>query len=65
MHAAHAEPLPFIADDLLASFDDTRAKAALDVLGEFSAVTQTILFTHHAHIAAMADPARAHVHRLG
>jgi uncharacterized protein YhaN len=64
MHAAHAEPLPFIADDLLASFDDTRARAALQVLAEFSQVTQTILFTHHAHIAAMADPTTTPVHRL-
>jgi uncharacterized protein YhaN len=64
MHAAHAESLPFIADDLLASFDDTRARAALRVLADFSKVTQTILFTHHAHIAEMADPARMHVHRL-
>jgi uncharacterized protein YhaN len=62
LHAAHAEPLPFIADDLLASFDDARAQAALGVLADFSRVTQTILFTHHAHIAAMADPAA--VHRL-
>ncbi len=63
MHTAHAEPLPFIADDLLASFDDARARAALQVLAEFSKVTQTILFTHHAHIADMAGPA-VQVHRL-
>ena len=63
-YAARAEPLPFIADDLLVNFDDRRARAALRVLGEFGAVTQTILFTHHAHIAEMAEPAWASLHRL-
>jgi len=63
-HAAHTEPLPFIADDLLASFDDARAKSALKMLAAFGATTQTILFTHHAHIAALADPATTRLHRL-
>jgi uncharacterized protein YhaN len=64
LHAAHAEALPFIADDLLASFDDARARAALGVLETFGQTTQTILFTHHAHIAAMANAATMRVHRL-
>jgi uncharacterized protein YhaN len=63
-HAARAEPLPFIADDLLASFDDRRARASLRVLADFGAVTQTILFTHHDHIAAMADPSTTRVLKL-
>ncbi len=48
--------MPFIADDLLVNFDDRRARAALRVLAEFGATTQTILFTHHAHIAELAAP---------
>ncbi|NKC31832.1 AAA family ATPase [Falsiroseomonas selenitidurans] len=52
--AAAAEPLPFIADDLLASFDDARATAALALLARLGATTQTILFTHHAHLADLA-----------
>jgi uncharacterized protein YhaN len=63
-YAARAEPLPFIADDLLVNFDDRRARAALRVLAEFGAVTQTILFTHHHHIVELADPATASLHRL-
>jgi uncharacterized protein YhaN len=55
IHAAHTEPLPFIADDLLASFDDARAAAALRVLAGFGGTAQSILFTHHAHVAAMAE----------
>ena len=62
--AVRNEPLPFIADDLLVNFDDRRAHAALRVLAEFGAVTQTILFTHHAHIADLADPIAASLHRL-
>lgn len=52
--AARAEPLPFIADDLLATFDDRRASAGLRLLAGLGATTQAILFTHHAHLAALA-----------
>jgi uncharacterized protein YhaN len=62
-HAQSGETLPFIADDLLASFDDTRARAALRTLQDFGQSTQTILFTHHAHIASMAD-STMRVHEL-
>jgi uncharacterized protein YhaN len=58
------EPLPFIGDDLLVNFDDNRAKAALRVLSNFSKTTQVILFTHHEHIAGLADPELASIHRL-
>lgn len=54
-HAARTEPLPFIADDLLVHFDDTRAAAAIALLAELGRSTQTILFTHHDHIAALAE----------
>jgi uncharacterized protein YhaN len=53
-HAAHAEPLPFIADDLLVHFDDTRAAAAIALLARLGQATQVVLFTHHDHIAALA-----------
>lgn len=63
--ARATEPLPFIGDDLLVHFDDRRASAALRVLADFSSrVTQVILFTHHDHIADMADANLASVHRL-
>ncbi len=54
-HAAGAEPLPFVADDLLASFDDQRAAAGIALLARLGARVQTILFTHHAHLAALAE----------
>ena len=53
-HAAHAEPLPFIADDLLVHFDDERAAAAIALLAQLGRTTQVILFTHHDHIAMLA-----------
>ena len=48
-------PLPFIADDLLVHFDDTRAAAAIALLAELGQTAQVILFTHHDHIAALAE----------
>jgi chromosome segregation protein len=54
-HAEGAEPLPFIADDLLATFDDRRAAAALELLTGLGERVQTILFTHHAHVAGLAS----------
>jgi uncharacterized protein YhaN len=53
-HVANAEPLPFIADDLLVNFDDTRAAAAIELLSALGRTTQVILFTHHDHIATLA-----------
>ncbi|MEI7713935.1 MAG: AAA family ATPase, partial [Rhodospirillales bacterium] len=54
-YVARAEPLPFVADDLLVNFDDTRAAAALRLLAALGRKTQVILFTHHDHLAAMAQ----------
>lgn len=53
-YLAHAEPLPFIVDDILINFDDERSAATLKVLSELSAKTQVILFTHHAHLRDLA-----------
>jgi chromosome segregation protein len=49
-----AEPLPFVGDDLLASFDDERARRALELLVDFGRGRQAILFTHHRHIVEIA-----------
>jgi uncharacterized protein YhaN len=53
-HLAHAEPLPFIVDDVLVNFDDPRSKRTLEILADVSARTQVILFTHHAHVRDLA-----------
>lgn len=54
-YALQAEPLPFIADDLLVHFDDIRAAEAIALLVELGRTTQVILFTHHEHIVALAE----------
>lgn len=53
-HCASAGPLPFVGDDLLASFDRPRTAAGLDVLAELGGRTQTLLFTHHHAVAEAA-----------
>lgn len=54
-----ADPMPFIGDDLLASFDDERTAHTLEMMAQFGARRQAVLFTHHASVV---DAARA---RLG
>jgi uncharacterized protein YhaN len=46
--------LPFLADDLFINYDDDRARAGLEVLGELSKVTQVFFFTHHDHLLEIA-----------
>jgi uncharacterized protein YhaN len=41
------EPIPFIVDDILVHFDDSRSKVTLKILVELSQKTQVIFFTHH------------------
>jgi uncharacterized protein YhaN len=52
--ARAAPPLPFLGDDILQTFDDDRAVAALDVLREVSETVQVILLTHHRHVLDLA-----------
>lgn len=62
-----APPLPLVLDDILVEWDDERAKAALQVLAEFSQHTQVLLFTHLAsHVSAVESlkDARICVHQL-
>jgi uncharacterized protein YhaN len=50
----HAEPMPFIADDLFINFDDKRAAAGFSVLSELAKKTQVLFFTHHQHLVNVA-----------
>jgi uncharacterized protein YhaN len=63
------EPIPFIVDDILVSFDDARSVAALEILGELSQKTQILFFTHHRHLVQLAKqrlkPEVLYVHELG
>lgn len=45
---AHREAIPLVLDDLLVDFDDERAAAAFQVLGELARHVQILYFTHLA-----------------
>ncbi|TWT48979.1 YhaN family protein [Botrimarina hoheduenensis] len=47
------EPIPFIVDDVLLTFDDDRATAALRALVSLATRAQVLLFTHHEHIVSI------------
>jgi len=51
----NVEPMPLILDDLLVNFDDERAKATFELLDEISEHTQILFFTHHKHLAKIAN----------
>jgi hypothetical protein len=64
----HDVTLPIVMDDALVNFDDTRARAAARTLVEFlveqGSERQMLVFTCHAHVAAMFHEAGAHVRSL-
>jgi uncharacterized protein YhaN len=52
--AASKGAVPFIADDIMESFDDDRTAEALKLLAETSRSGQVIYLTHHAHVCEIA-----------
>lgn len=50
-----AAALPFVADDLFINFDDARAAAGFEVLGQLARKTQILFFTHHRHLVEIAQ----------
>ncbi len=60
-----AEPLPFVADDILIHFDGERSKATLDLLATLGEKNQVLLFTHDAGLrdaaAELAKEGRANI----
>ncbi|HEU4961228.1 MAG TPA: AAA family ATPase [Sphingomonas sp.] len=67
-YATVTEPLPFIADDILVHFDDTRTQATLELLASFGQSNQVLLFTHHRSVrdagAALAQEGGANIVEL-
>ena len=53
--AATRESLPFIADDIMETFDDFRAEEAFRLFAEMAEVGQVIYLTHHQHLCDMAQ----------
>lgn len=62
------ESLPLVVDDILIRFDDARAQETLRLLGELSARTQVLFFTHHRHLTTLArevlDEQTLYIHQL-
>lgn len=50
-----ADALPFVADDLFINFDDARAAAGFEVLGQLACKTQVLFLTHHRHLVEIAQ----------
>ena len=48
-------PMPFVVDDILISFDDERASAALAVLAELSRQTQVVFCTYHKRLVEIVQ----------
>lgn len=46
--------LPFIADDIMETFDDFRAEEAFRLFTEMASVGQVIYLTHHQHLVEIA-----------
>jgi uncharacterized protein YhaN len=65
--AEHHESLPFIADDIMETFDDDRSAEAFKLLSDIAERGQVIYLTHHAHMRDIAQEvcgAGVHVHEL-
>lgn len=68
-HQARAgQVLPIVLDDVFVHFDDERARAGLEVLGELAHSAQVLFFTHHARLVELAreavPPDRLRLHDL-
>lgn len=48
-------PVPFVADDIMETFDDLRAEEAFRLFGEMAKVGQVIYLTHHQHLCGIAE----------
>jgi uncharacterized protein YhaN len=64
-YARRGAALPMVLDDVLVNFDESRAKAAIDVLRDFGgAGHQLFVFTCHEHLARLFKAAEVRVRRL-
>ena len=54
-YADRTEPIPFIGDDLVTSFDDEPTTQGLKALAATGKHIQPILFTHHKRVVELAQ----------
>jgi uncharacterized protein YhaN len=54
-HIDAHESMPFVIDDILVNFDDSRSEATLKILAVLSEKTEILFFTHHQHLVPLAE----------
>lgn len=52
---ANRPPIPFIADDIMETFDDFRAEEAFRLFAQMAEHGQVIYLTHHRHLTEIAQ----------
>lgn len=60
-------PVPFVADDIMETFDDFRAEEAFRLFSEMAGAGQVIYLTHHRHLCEIAKKVcpDARIHKIG
>ena len=60
-------PVPFVADDIMETFDDFRAEEAFRLFADMAGVGQVIYLTHHRHLCDIAKKVcpDARIHTIG
>ena len=48
------QPVPFVADDIMETFDEPRSEEVLSLFGKMSEMGQVIYLTHHRHLCELA-----------
>jgi uncharacterized protein YhaN len=58
--------VPFIADDIMETFDDFRAEETFRLFAQMAGVGQVIYLTHHRHLCDIARTVcpQVHIHDL-
>ena len=54
-YARQRSPVPFIADDIMETFDDFRAEETFRLFSDMARVGQVIYLTHHQHLCVIAQ----------
>lgn len=52
---SNRSPIPFIADDIMETFDDFRAEEAFRLLSKMAEAGQVIYLTHHRHLCEIVS----------
>jgi uncharacterized protein YhaN len=64
--ASARRAVPFLADDIMETFDEPRSEEVLRLLAKLSRIGQVVYFTHHRHlcdIARVVEPG-VRIHQL-